>query len=312
MTSQLPAPQPMAHAANQVVAVGTLDRQSRYGRETTRIDTRNELRGHEQQVVIQVPSPFGQVFALPLRLDGMVEGAGLLEQARVGAPLLAAGRLEWRQRAERRDTHAGVSAPTGELTFRVSAVRLPSAEEQPGCDVWLVGTVISPARVVRHPQRRSLTLAQTTLHVTVERGRRGSRARIVETERVPVVVPLGHPDAPNLLRPGNQVIVEGMLERVLVQRRGPEVDQALAALDAEWHALRESLASHSDELRAAERRYNGRRRALAEAIHSRVVAGYIELVCGSPATLREAQRLRQAEVHERRRRDALGHRAGAE
>ncbi|MFO7167889.1 MAG: hypothetical protein DIU80_007645 [Chloroflexota bacterium] len=297
MTSQ---PAPSDQITNQVIAVGTLDRQWRNGRESTRIASRNALHGHEEQIVIQVPSPFGRVYALPLRLDGTSAGSALLEQAQIGTRLRVTGRLVWSQRSPAR--HAGTertSQPTGELAFCVSAVGEPTPDDEPGCDVWLSGVVIGPARVVRHPQKRALLLAQTALRVSVERQRRGSRARLVETERVPVVVPLDHPDAPNLLRPGNEVRLEGMLERVLVTRRGPEVDQALAALDAEWHAQRAGLEGQAEALRAAERRYLGRRRSLTEVVHSRVVAGYVELISGAPATLREVQAMRQASLRSR-------------
>jgi hypothetical protein len=285
-----------------VIAVGTLDRQLRNGRETTRVSTRNTLQGREEQILLQLPSPFGQVYGLPLRLDGPVEGAELLERAQVGAPLLVAGRLEWAQRTDARYavTPEERGRSVGELTFRISAVREPAPADEPGCDVWLTGVVLSPARVMRHPYKRSVLLAQTTLRVSVERQRRGTRACLVETERVPVVVPLDHPQAPNLLRPGNSVVVEGMLERVVVELHGTDVDRAVAALDAEWQAQRAALESRPEERRVAERRFARRRRSLVEAVRSRVVAGYVELLTGAPASPREARALREASVRGRR------------
>jgi hypothetical protein len=309
MTSQ---PNPSPRASNQVIAVGTLDRQLRNGRETTRVGARNALRGREEQIQIQLPSPFGQVYGLPLRLDSPVEGAELLDRAQVGAPLLVAGSLEW---AQRTDTRYAVTPEergrsVGELTFRVSAVREPAPEDEPGCDVWLTGVVLHPAKVVRHPYKRSVLLAQTALRVSVERQRRGSRACLVETERVPVVVPLDHSQAPNLLRPGNSVVVEGMLERVVVDLRGPDVDRAVAALDAEWQAQRSALENRPEERRIAERHFARRRRGLLEAVRSRVVAGYVELLSGAPASVREARALR--EVSLRGRRPAPTHTGGAD
>ncbi|HWQ11219.1 MAG TPA: hypothetical protein VNL77_00380, partial [Roseiflexaceae bacterium] len=249
MTSQ---PPPALRGSNQVIAVGTLDRQLRNGRESTRIGARNALQGREEQIQLQLPSPFGQVYGLPLRLDSPIEGAELLDGAQPGTPLLVAGHLEWAQRTDARYalTPEERGRSTGELTFRVSAVRTPAPEDEPGCDVWLTGVVLSPAKVVRHPHKRSVVLAQTALRVSVERQRRGSRACLVETERVPLVAPLDHPQAPNLLRPGNRVVVEGMLERVVVELRGPEVNRAVAALDAEWRAQRAALEGRPEELRA--------------------------------------------------------------
>jgi len=133
----------------------------------------------------------------------------------------------------------------------------------------------------------------------------------VETERVPLVVPLDHPDAPNLLRPGNEVTVEGMLERITVQLRGSEVDHAIAALDAEWNAQRATANGSPEQFQAAERRYHGRRRALSEATRSRVVAGYVELHKGTPASPREARALREAEVRARNAPNSTEHTGGA-
>jgi hypothetical protein len=287
--------------ANQVIAIGTLDHQRHNGRETTRVGLRNALRGREERIVLQIPSPFGQMYALPLQLDGPVPGEEYLASAVAGAPLAVTGRLQWEQRTDRRyrvapEEHGRTS---GELTFHVSAVKVPEPEQEHGCDVWLSGVVQGAPRIQRHPHRRSVLLAQTALRVSVERQRRGSRTRLVETERVPIVVPLDHPDAPNLLRPGNQVVVEGMLERVVVELRGPDVDRAVAALDAEWQERRVALEGRVGELHAAEQRHADRRRGLGQAVRSRVVAGFAELVSGAPMSPGEARALREASVARR-------------
>jgi hypothetical protein len=65
---------------NTVRAVGTLDRQ-RAGRgreETTLAPVWNAVRGLELSAVLQVRSPFGTPFQLPLRLDELVDGRELL------------------------------------------------------------------------------------------------------------------------------------------------------------------------------------------------------------------------------------------
>jgi hypothetical protein len=290
-----------SRTSNHVIAVGTLDRQRRNGRETTQLHARNAVQGHEQRIVLQVPSPFGQVYGLPLQLGARLEGAELLAQAAPGVALTASGRLEWAQQTDRRYATApdDTGRTSGELLFHVEALRAAAPEDEAGCDVWLSGVVLSAPRIQRHPHKRSVLLAQTALRVRIERGRQGSRARLVETERVPLVVPLDHPDAPNLLRPGNEVVVEGMLERIVVELRGPEVDRAIAVLDGEWQAQHAALHGSPEQLQTAERRYHSQRRALREATRSRVVAGYVELLNGTPASAREARALREAEVRAR-------------
>ena len=70
-----------------------------------------------------------------------------------------------------------------------------------------------------------------------------------------------------------------------------EVDRAVAALDEAW-SEEESGLSSPQARRDAERRYARQRRRLRETSRTRVVAGYVELLKGSPASLDEAQELR--------------------
>ncbi len=195
----------------------------------------NEVQGTKQRAVLQVPSPFGKPFQIALHLEGAVEGRELLETSEPGPLLAADGELEWVQTTDPRyaveATERGRRA--SELIFRVRAVRLASDEDEPGCDVWLESTVLTTSRVLRHSDRPVL-IAVTTIRVNVERTRKGSRARISELANVAVAIPVDHPDAPNLLRQGNQVVIEGMLERYVVPLKGVEVDRAVAALDAAW------------------------------------------------------------------------------
>jgi hypothetical protein len=166
------------------------------------------------------------------------------------------------------------------------------------------GEVLTTARLLRHPDRPVL-LAVTTLRVTLEHTRNGSRARISEPANVAVAIPADHPDAPNLLRPGNVVTVEGMLERYVVPLRGVEIDRAVAALDDAWACEHDGL--NVQVRRDAERRYRRQRQRLQETIRTRVIAGYVELHQGRPATIAEAQELRADQ--QRRRRDDQRQRA---
>lgn len=195
----------------------------------------NEVQGTKQRAVLQVPSLFGKPFQIALHLEGAVEGRELLETSEPGPLLAADGELEWVQTTDPRyaveATERGRRA--SELIFRVRAVRLASDEDEPGCAVWLESTVLTTSRVLRHSDRPVL-IAVTTIRVNVERTRKGSRARISELANVAVAIPVDHPDAPNLLRQGNQVVIEGMLERYVVPLKGVEVDRAVAALDEAW------------------------------------------------------------------------------
>lgn len=312
MTTQTPR-------INQVRIVGTLDTQtisrrdaailpgvvpatSRNERPRATVTRRfNAVQGSEQRAVLQVTSPFGTPFQITLHLEASIEGSELLESSPPGTLLMVTGELEWLQITDLR--YAVTPDERGrrksELIVRARTVALASAEDTAGCDVWLEGSVLTTPRILRHPDRPVL-IAATTVRVTIERTRPGSRARITESANVAVAIPVDHPDAPNLLRPGNHVVIEGMLERYLVPLRGAEVDRAVAALDHRWQQEMNTLSGQTQ--RDAERRYIRQRRQLQEIIRTRVVAGYVELRTGSPASLDEAQALR-VESQRRRRED---------
>lgn len=277
--------------ANRAQVAGLLDQQFQGGQEFTRRGTRNELQGAEEQIVLQVASPFGRTYALPLQLTAGLPGSEILSQATAGTALMVRGGLEWVQQRAWPTVLPERSRTTAELVFRGETIMPAETTEELGCDVWLDGFVATPAQVTRHPYKPSILLALTSLQVQTERKRRNSRVSMIETIRIPVAVPLQHPQAPNLLRPGNRVIVEGMLERVIVKLHGPDIDQAVAVLEADWQHRSAELRDQA--LQTAERQYRWQRRKLCEVARSRVVAGYIELVDGTPATPREARKLRE-------------------
>jgi hypothetical protein len=176
--------------------------------------------------------------------------------------------------------------------------------------VWLRGRVLTPIRTLRHVEK-PIRIATTTLQIMPTHTRKGSRARMLARANVPVTIPLDHPDAEALFRPGNEVVVEGMLERVTVLLNGQEVERAVAALDSGWETERAGLGAAEQARR--ERGYGRRRWRLLEGARTRVVAGYVELVQGTPATLneglairREQQRQRMQEQRERRERTEVG------
>ncbi|MDZ4721457.1 MAG: hypothetical protein SH847_23590 [Roseiflexaceae bacterium] len=291
------------HSGNMATVVGVLELQTIRGHELIRIIRRNELQGSADQIVLQVPSPFGHSYALPLELGRCVTGIDLMTGVSSGTRLAVSGRLIWEQHTDMRFSLDGEpSRKTNDLVFHVEAIRLANDQEQPGCDVQLSGVIRSAPRIMRHPYRPGVLLAATTLQVSIEQQRTATRSRMFMIEQVPIVVPLQHPDAPNLLRPGNRVAVEGMLERIVIDLQGPDVEQAIATLDAEWETRRIAITD-ADTLRQAERRHQRERRKLAQATRNRVVVGYVELIEGTPASPREAQAIRRASVRAKRNGD---------
>ncbi len=87
---------------NRAFAVGTLDRQFLRGRELTVVGVRNELQGREDRLLLQVPSPFGKAYGLPIHIEGAIQGSEILDRAAEGMPLAVLGRLEWDQRIDER------------------------------------------------------------------------------------------------------------------------------------------------------------------------------------------------------------------
>lgn len=158
------------------------------------------------------------------------------------------------------------------MVFRPHHIEPAEDADEPGCDVWLEGRVRRDARRYLHPERR-VPIAVVSVEITVERMRRGSLARMLETVEVQVAIPVTHPDLPKLLRRGNLVRVEGMLERVIVPLRADDeqVQRAVADLDQRW----ESDQSGNTTSRQDERRYARQRASLQQTLLTRVVAGYV-------------------------------------
>lgn len=55
-----------SQSLNHVVAVGRLDAQRYCGKQISQIGYRNEMHGKAARITLQVPSPFGRTYALPL------------------------------------------------------------------------------------------------------------------------------------------------------------------------------------------------------------------------------------------------------
>jgi hypothetical protein len=290
------APTQPPRPLNQVTLVGILDQRVLDGQAQTHVTRRNPLQGVSEQFVLQIPMPLGSTCALPVEIGRETAGYAVIAAARPGQRLRIDGSLIWEERdAPSRRSAADALRRSSDLTVQVSSVVAADEQLPIGSDVRLSGRVLGSPRFARHPQRPSLLLATTFLRITGELRSSANRAILEIEERVPIAVPVQHAGASALLRPGNLVAVDGMLERVTLPIRGADVDQAVGALDADWERCRQAIRD-SEELERAERRYRQRRRWLSRVVRTRVLVGFVDLLEGAPAGVREAQRARRASL----------------
>jgi hypothetical protein len=80
---------------NKATAIGTLDVQRQRGKERTPTNRWNSLQGREDQIALQVCSPYGAPFRLQMHLEGPVPGLELIADSPPGTPLAVEGELEW-------------------------------------------------------------------------------------------------------------------------------------------------------------------------------------------------------------------------
>ncbi|GAB4118229.1 MAG: hypothetical protein Fur005_22820 [Roseiflexaceae bacterium] len=285
--------------ANHGSVIGILERQLVHGQEQISRHWRNELRGNEQQIMVQVPSPFGRMYALPITCSAQTRGFAALSTLPAGTPLRIDGALMWEGRNNPRHTFTE-GRQRHDLSFWAAALTQMPADHSLGSECILCGRITTPARILRHPYRPSILLAYVTMRVPLAAATPQMAQHSIAAEQIPVVVPLQHPDAQALLRPGNRVALKGMLERVLVTLNGDDIDQACAALDQEWQQQQAHYGSVQERM-AAERQYRWRRQRIREVMRSRVVAQEITLLSGTPATPRESQALREQRYKRRQR-----------
>jgi hypothetical protein len=286
MTEQRTSPK------NNVVIVGVLDTvrqrvrdEGRRGESrvvyTTIAEGRTPLHGVVDRFTMQLVSPFGEPFALPLELAPGVTGSELLHQATAGQVLAVEGELRQRTSVDARYARS-VQDPgrqVQELKLRVTNVRLPLPDEPLTSAVWLEGTLIEPPRLVRHSEDRSVQLAMTVIEVAQDGGAvvyPGSRFGFKRQVRVQVGVPVAFENAALLFKPGNQVRIEGQMDCMIFTQGGEVVNQTVARLDAEF-AQREQQGFKSDQQRnEAVRTYRRRRQQLLEAARPFVMVGYVD------------------------------------
>jgi hypothetical protein len=325
----------MTISSNHVVVVGMLDtmmvrdrnakRDKERGRpmliETTRKEGRTRgVGGRWENMTLQVGSPYGGMYALPIELSPDVPGIELLDNAAAETMLAIEGSLQLRQTFDGRFATDRLDArnrsdrgrPTRDLQLRVSLVRAPNTDERRASSVvWLEGVVAEPPQVSRHPDLPAIQLAGTILKVAFARPLDfpGVVATIDEIVDVNVAIPTSHRNAESLFQAGNRVRLIGQLDCRMEFQGGASVAQKLAEIDAEWATRKAELAGHPSELRRAEGAYVRLRQRFEAAPRRYVLVGHVELIDGAPIALadtfeqrREFVRTQRALRDERRRR----------
>lgn len=288
-----------ATSVNYAVIVGVLDINPR-GR-----NRRSALRATITEASMQLVTPFGEPFAIPLTLAGVVEnGIKLVAGRRVAVE----GQVRTERGFDRRYAHEddvrGVQTRT--MQFIVTRVRDAGDDEPLGSSfVRLEGTVLDPPQFVNHPQLPAVRLALVRLGITQERPSPYPGSQIVRQDRhqVNVAVAVDDEHAGLLYRPGNRVRIQGELDCVLVerQRRTDEEATAVQRVRAQWEETRQQLRADPRLLRENPRaeeqaysRYLGQLRRLRDTPSWRVLAGYIEPAGeAEPISQGQARRLRQ-------------------
>ena len=309
--------------ANKVIVVGMLDTmlirdpnaKRSEGRKlvevTKKVGRDRDTGGRHKSMKLQVRSPYGGMFALPIEIEPDVPGAELLEEAAAEATLAIEGSLQLVQTfdgrfaTDARDARGRTDRgrPTRELKLLVSCVREPSTEERRASSaVWLEGEIAEPPQISRHPELPSIQLAGTILRVTYARPADfpGLGATITETVDVNVSIPTNHQDAEKLYRQGNVVRVIGQLDCRMEFQGGAAVRSKLEEIDSEWAEHKTELAQKPGELRKAETTYRRLRQRFEAAARLFVLAGYAELVAGEPMPLEETFTVRREFVRNRR------------
>ncbi len=316
--------------ANKVIVIGMLDtmlvrergaRRSAEGRAKMVAVTRREGREHGrggrwENLTLQVRSPYGGMFAMPIEIEPNIPGAELLQSAAADTMLAIEGSLQLKQTFDGRyatDTkdargRTDRSRPTRELQLLVSCVREPNAQEHRASSaVWLEGEIAEPPQISRHPDLPSIQLAGSILRVSFGRPADfpGIAATIQETVDANIAIPTSHADAEKLYRQGNTVRVIGQLDCRMEFQGGEAVRLKLAEIDAEWAERKEALAGKLGELRRAESGYLRQRQRFEAAPRLYVLAGHIELLEGEPMALADTFEARRDFVRNRRQQQAV-------
>jgi len=267
--------------------------------------------GRWENLTLQVRSPYGGMFAMPIEIEPSIPGAELIHSAAADSLIAIEGSLQLRQTFDGRYVTDAKDArgrtdrgrPSRELHVLVSCVRAPNEHERRASSaVWLEGEIAEPPRISRHPELPSIQLAGTILRVSFDRPADfpGIAATVQETVDINIAIPTSHQDAEKLYRQGNVMRVAGQLDCRMEEQGGEAVRQKLAQIDAEWIARKGELAGKPSELRRAEAAYLRMRQRFEVAPRLYVLAGGAELLAGEPMALEETYQARREFVRVRR------------
>lgn len=299
--------------SNVTIIVGQLGTTTEYRRSGGRTVTApavcarrpTALGGATYEFAVQLETSAGAAYSMKLQLNEATPGFERIARGQEGDRIVVEGVVQTVATVDRR--FAGAEGEDGlttrDLQVQVLSVREPREDEpQQATAVWLDGTVVEPARVISHPDIRSLQMATTVLQVYVDRssparpGYPGLRREHRDLVEVPVGVSLAHPMAGLLLRPGNNLRIDGELLRMEMRQGGRAVEAALASLEAEWQARQPSLAALPEaEQRRAAWAHRRQVQRISTPLRTLVLASYIAAgdEKAQPLTLSEARHLRR-------------------
>ena len=284
----------VAFPQNQIIVVGVVapTRQGRMCRWATAAPPPGGLL---ERVTLQLESPYGEPFGMQIDISPQASGLELLDAAVIGTPISLEGSLRMVSDLDTRYTSAGNSEGRRyrEVRLRVSDVRSPRSYEMLGSSlVRLSGRVVEPPRADRHPSVPDLQLASTLIAVQMvaRASYPGSQMTTPVTYQIPVTIPIDHPHAGRLFKAGNDVQIEGVLDRRMVPLRGAAVDAHIAELRAAF--AEESTALKGQARRDAERRHLSECQRLLRSAIPIVQAGYVALLHGEEQEYAAARKAR--------------------
>src|SRR5262249_32512950 len=190
--------------------------------------------GRWENLTLQVRSPYGGLFAMPIEIAPNTPGGELLQSATANSLIAIEGSLQLRQTFDGRYATDAKDArgrtdrgrPSRELQLLVSWVREPDERERRASSaVWLEGELAEPPRISRHPDLPSIQLAGTILRVSFGRPADfpGIAATVQETVDINIAIPTSHQDAEKLYGQGNIVRVVGQLDCRMEEQGGEAV-----------------------------------------------------------------------------------------
>jgi hypothetical protein len=294
------------HPANRAIVVGRLGTQINYRRgeggkrereEVTTRTSRTTLGMQVSRFFVELETPYGEPFRMPLEVKEFTPGANLLSTLEPGASVAVEGAVrlyaDYDGRFAKDDADKG--RPIREMRMQVAEVRTPHEDEPAiASAVWLTGTVVEPLRRMRHPQMPSLEFAQVMVEVVINEqaparpGYPGLKRMLVDRMEIPIFVAVDHPQAELLYRPGNAVQISGELGMMMQRQRGELVDARLSEITATYETVKADAKSegHVNQLR---RDFRRQVRQLTEQPRAMVFASFVEPVGeAAPLAIEEA------------------------